>query len=98
MAKKLQSDFKPRKEKIKLFGGELEAVGGPSIQLSGNREASVEGCRGVIDYYETQIKLRLPGGTVTFKGANLGIYSLTDTAALIRGQIDSVEFGENLSK
>lgn len=97
MAKKLPSDFKPKKDKIKLFNYELESTTEPSIQLLGNREVSVEGCRGVIDYYEAQIKLRLPGGYVLFRGDGLAIYSLTDTSALIKGRISSIEFGENVS-
>lgn len=98
MAKKLQSDFKPQKKKLRLFVAELESADAPTIQLSGNREASVEGCKGVIDYYETIIKLRLSGGSVTFQGGGLEITSLTDNSAIIKGRIESVELGENISR
>ena len=97
MAKKLKSDFKPKKNRINLFGVELEGTSEPSIQLLGNKEVSVEGCKGVVDYYETQIKLRLPKGYIIFRGDGLSIFSLTDTSALIRGKIGSIEFEGNVS-
>lgn len=93
MRKKIKSDFKPKKEKMRLFGvGELSTSAGPTVQLTSNREASVEGCLGVIDYYDNLVKLRIPNGAVVFSGVALHIVSLTDISAEIKGEITSVEF------
>lgn len=93
MRKKLNTEFKPKKEKMKLFGvGELSASAGPTIQLNSNKEASIEGCLGVMDYYENLIKLRISGGVMIFSGQKFNISSLTDNYVEITGEIDSIEF------
>lgn len=91
MGKKLKTDVKFSKPKLKFFDA-LPEVSGPIIRICGNREVSVDGCRGVTDYYENRIKLSIPGGSVTFIGTNLRITAFTDTSALIKGQLENVEF------
>lgn len=93
MRKRLKTDFKPRKDKVKIFGvGELSSISGPTIQLISNKEAIIDGCMGVIDYYDNLIKLRVVGGTVSFLGIGLVMSSLTDDSAEIKGEITSLEF------
>ena len=95
MRRKIDSDFKPKRQRPKIFGvGELAASKGPSLQLEFNRHASVEGCRGIIDYYENLIKLKVSGGVIVFSGRQLSVSSLTDTDVMIEGLIDSIEFLE----
>lgn len=91
MGKKLKTDIKNKRERIKFFEGMPSEISGPMIELSAGREAAVDGCRGVIDYYENVIKLRVDGGTVTFSGNGLTLAELNDSAALIRGRIENVE-------
>ena len=52
----------------------------------------MQGCLGVIDYYENIIRLRVQSGTVTFCGTGLCMEELTDTLAEISGKIASVAF------
>lgn len=93
MSKKLKTGLKPKKDKMRLFGSEeLIGLSGPVMSISGNREAAIEGCRGVVDYYENLVKLKISGGTVTFTGNGLNIITMTDESALIRGTIGNIEF------
>lgn len=65
---------------------------GAHIELSSNREALVDGCRGVLEYDETKIRLNVGDGTVQFIGRTLEIRSLTQNQAVIAGFIRTIEF------
>lgn len=93
MGKKLKTGLETKKDKVHFFGnGELSGLSGPIMSISGNREASVEGCRGVVDYYDNLIRIKIQGGTIIFTGNSLEIVNMTDESALIKGAINSVEF------
>ena len=62
------------------------------IELSGNREAVVDGCKGVLEYDDGLIKLNTGGTSVSFLGNELTIRALTDEQAVIEGIILSIEF------
>ena len=69
------------------------AAGGCArIEIMGNREALVDGCRGVAEYGDTLIKLNISGGSVYFTGEKLEITCLYRGEATVRGNIRSVEF------
>ena len=91
MSKKLKTDIKPKKEKWNIFSA-LPELKGPIIHICGNREVSVDGCRGVVDYYETLIKLRITGGFVTFSGTGLTVTTFTESTAVIEGDLQNIEF------
>lgn len=63
-----------------------------NMQISGNREVLVDGCRGLIEYGDEKIRINAGNGTVQFCGRGLEIKSLSDTTAVIAGFILSVEF------
>lgn len=91
MAKKLKPDMKVEKPKLRLFEP-LLGIAGPMINVISNREASVDGCRGVVDYYDDRIKLSIQGGSVTFFGQGLHITSFTENSAVISGRLQNIEF------
>ncbi len=71
----------------------IAAAGGcAKIEMMGNREATVDGCRGVAEYSDTVIKLSISGGSVCFTGVGLEITCLYRSEATVRGNIRSVEF------
>ena len=71
----------------------IAAVSGcAKIEMMGNREATVDGCRGVAEYSDTVIKLNISGGSVSFSGDGLEITCLYRSEATVRGNIRSVEF------
>jgi hypothetical protein len=85
------------KKGISMVGKTLEMppaafAGGSKIMLSSNKEAVVEGCRGILEYSDDRIKLNIGGGTLLFVGTNLSIDSLTVNGVVISGKFTSVEF------
>ena len=64
------------------------------IVLSGNREAVLDGCQGVIEYEDDFIKLKIGRQVVKFTGQNLQIKCMTGENVIIDGKILSVEFVE----
>lgn len=62
------------------------------IVLSSNREATVDGCRGVLQYDDDVIRLNAGSVVVRFVGKDLMIRFIKAEQAFITGQILSVDF------
>lgn len=88
----------PQEQKKKPGLGELFDIpkaafsGVMQIELSGNTEAVVDGCTGILEYDENIIKLAGGKMGVKFTGRNLQIKVLTHDSAIIEGFIIGVEF------
>lgn len=67
-------------------------TGTARIELSGNRRAAVEGCRGILEYEEGVIRLNTGSGIIRFTGRNLGVSCLTEDSAVVTGYIQTMEF------
>ena len=63
-----------------------------SIELSGNTCASIEGCRGIVEYSGEKIVLSLGGMSASFCGTGLEIASFDGENALVSGTFYCVEF------
>ncbi len=66
--------------------------GGAHIRLVGDREATVEGCRGVLEYNAECIKLNIGCGTVCFCGRGLRLAQFDREHTCINGKIESVNY------
>ena len=75
---------------LELPGGTLS--GAARVELSGNRRAVVESCRGILEYEEGVIRLNTGSGIIRFMGRELGLSCLTEDSAVVTGFILSVEF------
>lgn len=75
---------------LDLPGGALSSAA--RIELSGNRRAVVEGCRGILEYEEGVIRLNTGSGILRFIGRELGLSCMTEESAVVTGVILSVEF------
>lgn len=64
----------------------------PKIEMLGNREIIVDGCKGVVEYGETLIKLSLGDNVLSLSGDNLVIRSFDSSVAVINGQICDISF------
>ena len=64
----------------------------PHIEMQGNREAVVDGCRGVLEYEEDKIKLDAGMCVLLFRGSDLTIKTYSDSLTEITGEIIAVEF------
>ena len=78
----------------KMKKGDLANVllGGAHIELFSNREAVIDGIRGVLEYSDCYIKLNIGKGTLDFWGNNLEITSLDADGIGICGKINKIEF------
>lgn len=77
-------------EALEILPGTLTAS--CSIQMSSNREALIDGCRGLLEYGDEKIRVNVGNGVVQLVGRGLEIKSLSYTNVVISGYILSVEF------
>ncbi|MGI5895739.1 MAG: YabP/YqfC family sporulation protein [Oscillospiraceae bacterium] len=62
------------------------------IELLGNSEAVVEGCKGILEYDDNIIRIAIHKMEVKFSGIDLSIKSLNSESIIIEGQISGIEF------
>ena len=73
--------------------GELPPLSStPCIELSGNREAVIEGSKGVLEYTTECIRVNTVGMVLVLSGRELNLRCISDSALIIDGFITSVEF------
>ena len=65
---------------------------GAHIEFSGNREVIIEGCYGIINYTQSEIKLNLGKCLLKFTGEGLFMRSMSENSAHVSGRIFSMEF------
>lgn len=69
-----------------------EAVPGvPVIEIGGDRRVLIENHRGVTEYDNDRIRVKVRYGTVCIHGEGLELTSMTGTEVVIKGMIHSVE-------
>lgn len=68
-------------------------AGSVRIEMSGNREAVVDGCRGVLEYSRESIRLSTGDMKIHFVGRGLELRNLRRDCAIVDGYIISVDFG-----
>lgn len=64
----------------------------PKLETLGNREIIVEGCKGVVEYSESLIKLNTGKLIMGFKGTEMLIQSFDNGVAVIKGIITEITF------
>ena len=64
----------------------------PKIEMLGNREMIIDGCKGVVEYDEAIIKLSLGEYVLSLSGDNLLFNSFDNSVAIISGQICEISF------
>ncbi|ADL12157.1 sporulation protein YqfC [Acetohalobium arabaticum] len=64
----------------------------PRISMVGNMELTLENHRGIIEYTEDQVRIRINSGQVVISGAELIIADLTKQTVNIKGQIIDISF------
>lgn len=70
-----------------------DAVSGYAhIEISGNREAIIEGCQGVLEYGDNLIALNTGKLTVRICGCGLTIISMQNGQAIIKGTITGLDY------
>lgn len=67
-------------------------AGGTHIELAGNREAFVDGCKGILTYDDNHIRLNTGKLIVSFSGSGLSINALQMEQAIVSGNIAEISF------
>lgn len=62
------------------------------MEIKGNREVVVEGCRGVLEYDTDVVRVRAGRMTLRFTGRCLVIRCLTADSLVVEGFITGIEF------
>ncbi len=62
------------------------------MEINGNSEAKVEGCRGVLEYDDDIVRIKTDKGVVRFSGRCLAIKCLTADSLVVAGSITCIEF------
>ena len=80
------------KQKRKLFAELPLDLSEPEMTFISNREVTVEGSRGVLEYGDELIKVNTGSMTVAFFGRGLNLKCISDSSLVIGGTITNVEF------
>ena len=85
---------KDKKKKIAelAFLDSSEEFEMPHIELCSNKAATIEGCRGIIEYCETTVRINCKNFVVKLCGDCLGISSPSTDTITVKGNIVTVEF------
>jgi sporulation protein YqfC len=71
----------------------VDLISGMShMELSGNREAVVDGCNGVLEFDENIVRLSAGKFIIRFSGRGLILKELTQSSVVVEGFIISIEF------
>lgn len=97
MAKKYKTEQKKKREKWHIIRGlddfpKGDMISGPHTEIFGNSRINVDGCRGVAEYRDTYLKLKLQKGVLILCGSGFDISFYEEEHISIKGKIDSVEF------
>jgi sporulation protein YqfC len=65
---------------------------GEKIEIAGNREATVDGCGGVLEYTQEVISIRYGKGIARFAGRGLALHSLAAHSLVISGYITDIAY------
>lgn len=66
--------------------------GTPQIELASNKNATIEGSKGVLEYSDNMIRVGFGSYSVAFSGRGLSLKCISSTALVIDGFIMNIEF------
>ena len=64
----------------------------PLIEMTGNRQITVEGSTGILLYESENIKINTTGPIISFFGRGLGVRCITGSSVEISGFVTKIEF------
>lgn len=67
-------------------------ITGSKIEILANKEITVDGCRGILEYSDTYIKIRIPDGVIILTGGSFDIPVFDGPVITVCGTISTVEF------
>ena len=93
---KFRFKTKKGKEKLKILKcsenfTDTGHISGPSMEVFSNREIYIDGCKGILEYNDVYIKVRVSKGMIIISGSKLDVPSFEGPAISIKGKINSIE-------
>lgn len=70
----------------------IDAGTQPLIEMTGNRQISVEGSTGILLYESDNIKINTTGPIISFFGRSLSLRCITGSSVEIFGFVNKIEF------
>lgn len=91
---KSKSEKQNREEYSSTIGYSLKDVFGakPHIEVTGNNYAVIDGCRGILEYTDTEIRVSLGALSLQINGRGLNLKCISPTSVIIEGFILSFEY------
>ena len=62
------------------------------LEMKGNTEVTIEGCKGILEYDSLLIRVSVGGAAITVNGRGLCIKCLSLSSVVISGVITSIEY------
>lgn len=92
-----KKNYTKRSEKLQFLASKMQIPTGAlpnctHFEMTSNREVSIEGCKGILQYDENIIRINTGKMITSFLGRNLCIKCLTQDSLIIQGFITSIEF------
>lgn len=69
-----------------------QMIKGSHTEIFSNKKMIIEGCRGIVDYQDNYIKLKLKKGYLSIIGTEFLIQTFEDEKIIVNGNIISLEF------
>lgn len=64
----------------------------PIIELTSNREAIIEGCKGIVEFNDCIATVNCKAFLLTFEGFNISLQNLTRDCIAVRGKFTSISY------
>ncbi len=64
----------------------------PHIEMQGNQEIIIDGCRGILEYDEDRIKLNAGSLVLSFGGSGLVIKTYSENQTVLTGEVMQISF------
>lgn len=81
------------KEKMNLLSDTAKSNLSPmTVDLISNKEALINGCKGIIEYDESAVRINCGHLIVSFEGSDLSIKALSVEEIIVSGEIMKIEF------
>lgn len=86
-----------KKSKINLIKDPNEILNADLLnsahtEIYSNKKVIIEGCKGIVDYQNNLIKLKLKKGFLTLNGTDILVISFENEKIDIKGNFNSLEF------
>lgn len=84
--KKKKSLFDAFKEPV------VQLISEPQLQLNGNTECYIEGCKAILEYDDRMVKLMVGKKELLITGKDLSVSGYTETSITVKGEFQTLEW------